>query len=138
MTIARDVMQPGTDCVATDQTVLDAARLMTERGVGALPICGKDNKIKGVVTDRDIVTKVIAQGRAVGSFPAGDLNQAEAVTIGADDSAEDVLATMTRHRVRRLPVIDGNRLVGMIALADVARSLPHPETGELLEALSAD
>lgn len=138
MATAREIMSPGADCVQTTDTVGDVARMMTRLGVGALPICGPDNKLKGVVTDRDVVTKVLGNGRDPGLFPAGDLNQAEAVTIGADDSAEEVLATMTHHRVRRLPVIDGDRLVGMIALADVARTLPNPQAGELLEALSAE
>lgn len=138
MTTARELMSPGAACVATDQTAADAARLMTERRVGAVPIRGKDNKIKGVVTDRDIVTKIVGQGRDAGTFPAGDLGQAEAVTVGAEDTAEDVLATMTRHQVRRLPVIDNATLIGMITLADVARALPHPETGQLLDALSAE
>jgi CBS domain-containing protein len=89
-------------------------------------------------TDRDLVVKIIAQGRDAGAFPAGDLNQAEAVTIGADDPADEVLATMTRHKVRRLPVIDSNRLVGMISLTDVARALPSPRVGDLVEALSSD
>jgi CBS domain-containing protein len=138
MTKARDIMSGGAECVRTDETAADAARLMNRLGVGALPICGQDDKIKGVVTDRDLVIKVVAQGRDAVSFPAGDLNQAEAVTIGADDDSEEVLATMTQHRVRRLPVIDGNRLVGMVSLADVARALPNPEVGELVEALSAE
>lgn len=135
---AREIMQPTADCVQTDQTAADAARMMASLGVGALPICGKDDKLKGVLTDRDLTIKVVAQGRDAGTFPAGDLNQQEAVTIGADDSVEDVLATMTRYRVRRLPVIDGQKLVGMVALADVARALPNPQTGELVEALSAE
>ncbi|SCK08197.1 CBS domain-containing protein [Streptomyces sp. WMMB 322] len=138
MTTARELMTPGADCVQSDQSAADAARIMTRDGVGALPICGPDDKIKGVVTDRDIVVKVLGQGRDPGSFPAGSLNQEEAVTIGADDDGEEILATMTRHKVRRLPVIDGNRLVGMVAVADVARSLPNATTGELVEALSAD
>lgn len=62
----------------------------------------------------------------------------EAVTIGADDDVEDVLRTMSEHRVRRLPVIDGRNLVGMIAQADVARAMPHLAAGELVEALSYD
>ncbi|MFR9727684.1 CBS domain-containing protein [Saccharopolyspora sp. MS10] len=136
MTTAREMMTPGTRCVNTDQTAADAARLMTELGVGALPICGKDDKIKGVVTDRDLVVKVLGRGRDVGSFPAGDLNQAEAVTAGADDSAETVLATMTAHEVRRLPVIDGGRLVGMVSLSDVAKALPNHQVGDLVETLS--
>jgi CBS domain-containing protein len=138
MTTARDIMTPGAQCVRTEETAADAARLMDELGVGALPICGKDERIKGVVTDRDLVTKVVAKGRDAGTFPAGDLNQAEAVTIGADDSAEDVLATMTNHKVRRLPVIDGHRLVGMVSVANVARSLPDRHVGDLVEALSMD
>ncbi|QUH03977.1 CBS domain-containing protein [Saccharopolyspora erythraea] len=138
MTTAREIMSSGAECVRTDQTAADAARLMAELGVGGLPICGPDDKIKGVVTDRDLIVKVVAQGRDVGTFPAGDLNQAEAVTVGADDPAEEVLATMGRHKVRRLPVIDGQQLVGMISLSDVARSLPHTEVGELVDALSTD
>jgi CBS domain-containing protein len=138
MTTARDIMTPGSTCVSTKDSAADAARLMGELGVGALPICGPDDKIKGVVTDRDLIVKVVAQGRDLGAFPAGDLNQNEAVTIGADDEADEVLATMTHHKVRRLPVIDGDRLVGMVSLADVARSLPNPDVGELVEALTAE
>ncbi|GAB3285800.1 CBS domain-containing protein [Parasphingorhabdus pacifica] len=138
MTTARDIMERGAQCVRTDQTAADAARMMTDLGVGALPICGKDQKIKGVITDRDLVIKVVGQGRDAGTFPAGDLNQSEAITVGADDPAEEVLATMTRHQVRRLPVIDQDKLVGMVSVADVARSLPQPEVGGLVEALSAE
>lgn len=138
MTTARDIMRAGADCVRTDETAADASRAMVRLGVGALPICGKDETIKGVVTDRDLVTKVLAAGRDAGTFPAGDLNQQEAVTVGADDSAEDVLASMTRHQVRRLPVIDRDKLVGMITMADVATALPNPRVGELVKALSVD
>ncbi len=137
MTTAREIMKASAECVQTTETAGQAARRMTELKVGALPICGPDNKIKGVVTDRDLITKVFGNGRD-GSFPAGDLNQDEAVTIGADDSAEDVLATMANHKVRRLPVIDGDKLVGMVSLGDVARSLPDHQVGELVDALSTD
>lgn len=138
MTTAREIMTGGATCVRTDQTAADAARLMAEHKVGALPLCGPDNKVKGVVTDRDLVVKVLSQGRDAGTFPAGDLNQEEAVTIGADDDTEEVLNTMTRHRVRRTPVIDGGALVGMVSLADVGKTLSNPRVGELVEALSVD
>lgn len=137
MTTAREIMTSGAECVRSDQSVADASRMMAEQHVGALPIRGKDNRIKGVVTDRDLVTKVLAQGRDAGTFPAGDLNQEEAVTIGADDTVQDVLATMTHHHVRRLPVIDRESLVGVISVADVARAVPDPQVGELVDALSA-
>ena len=138
MTTAREIMTPGATCVRESETVLDAARRMAERDVGALPICGEDDRLKGVLTDRDITVRVLAGGKDARAMRAGDLAQGEAVTIGADDPAEEIMRTMAEHRVRRLPVIDGHELVGMVALADVARTLPNPQAGDLLEALSYD
>ncbi|GHJ26461.1 MULTISPECIES: CBS domain-containing protein [Streptomyces] len=138
MTTARTIMTPGAECAGAEDSVLDAARKLTELKVGALPICGTDNRLKGVVTDRDIVVKVLGQGKDPARTKVGELAQGEAVTIGADDDAEEIFATMSHHKVRRLPVIDGHDLVGMVAVADVARALPHPEAGDLLEALSND
>lgn len=138
MPAARDIMTSGAGFVGTEDSALDAARKMTELGVGALPICGTDNTLQGVLTDRDIVIKVLGQGRDPQQTCASDLAQGEAVTIGADDSADEIFAIMARYKVRRLPVVDGNRLVGMVALADVARALPAPQVGSLLAALSAD
>ncbi|MFD4986103.1 CBS domain-containing protein [Streptomyces sp. NPDC058374] len=138
MTTAREIMTGGAECVGEQETVLEAARKMTTLGVGALPICGTDDKLKGMVTDRDIVVKVLGAGKDPGQTKAGELAQGEAVTIGADDGTEEILATMTTHKTRRLPVIDGHRLVGMVAQADVARALPDPQVGDLLTALSSD
>lgn len=106
--------------------------------MGALPICGTDDKLKGVLTDRDITVKVLGKGRDPQQTKASELAQGEAVTIGADDGADEIFATMARHKIRRLPVTDGHRLVGMVALADVARALPDPQVGDLLQALSTD
>lgn len=137
MTSARDIMTAGTECIGADETVETAAKKMAELGVGSLPICGNDDRLKGVLTDRDIVVKVIAAGGDL-STTAGSLAQGEAVTIGADDPVEEVLTTMGSHQVRRLPVIDGHDLVGMVALADVARALPDAPVGDLLQAISYD
>lgn len=136
MPLVREVMTPGGDCVHTDETAADAARMMTQLQVGALPICGPDERIKGVVTDRDLVRKVLGAGREPDSFPAGDLNQDEAITIGADDEIEAAITTMATHKIRRLPVIDGGQLVGMLAAADLAGTLPESQTGQLVAALS--
>jgi CBS domain-containing protein len=136
MTKAREIMTPDATCVSASDTVLDAAKLMAEHDVGALPICGEDNRLKGMLTDRDIVVRVLAEGKDARALHAGELARAEAVTVGADDDAETVMRTMAEHRVRRLPVIDGHKLVGVVAQADVARALPNSETGELVEALS--
>ncbi|MEI5034343.1 CBS domain-containing protein [Streptomyces sp. CA-278952] len=138
MTTAREIMTSGTECVGEKENILDAAKKMKDLGVGALPICGTDNKLKGVLTDRDIVIKVLGAGKDPADCTAGELAQGEAVTIGADDPAEEILRTMTSHKVRRLPVIDGHTLVGMVATADVARALPDPQVGDLIEALSTD
>lgn len=138
MSTAREIMTPNAECVNADETVLDAAEKMARLDVGSLPICGGDDRLKGMLTDRDIVVKVLAQGKEPTSCLAGELAQGEAVTIGADDEAEEILRTMASHKVRRLPVIDGHRLVGMVALADVARALPDAPVGDLLGALTSD
>ncbi|MBE1578009.1 CBS domain-containing protein [Amycolatopsis roodepoortensis] len=138
MTTAREIMTADATCVSASETVLDAAKKMAAESVGALPICGEDGKLQGMLTDRDIVVKVLAEGKDPRALHASELAQGEAVTIGADDDAEEIMRTMANHKVRRLPVIDGHKLVGIVAQADVARALPNPDSGELVEALSYD
>ncbi|MCT9092472.1 CBS domain-containing protein [Streptomyces sp. ASQP_92] len=138
MTTAREIMTSGAECIGERDSVLDAARKLAELNVGSLPICGIDERLKGMLTDRDIVVKVLAKGKDPATTQAGELAQGEAVTIGADDDAEEILRTMATHKVRRLPVIDGHQLVGIVAQADVARALPDIKVGDLLEALSSD
>lgn len=101
MTTARDIMTPDATCVRESDTVHHAARTMADKKLGALPICGEDNRLKGVLTDRDIVVKVLAEGKDVRAIHVGELAQGEAVTIGADDDAEEIMRTMATHRVRR-------------------------------------
>jgi CBS domain-containing protein len=136
MTTAREVMTRDVTCVGEQEDIAAAARKLADLSVGAMPICGTDNRLKGMLTDRDIVIKVIAEGRDPASVKAGDLAQGKPVTIGADDDAEEILRTMGAYQVRRLPVIDGHQLVGMVALADVARALPQQPVGDLLKAIS--
>jgi CBS domain-containing protein len=136
MTKARDIMTPDATCVRSNESVAVAAQRMAELGVGALPICGEDDRLQGMITDRDIAIKVVAAGKDPNSCNAGEFAQGEAVTIGADDDINELLATMSQHKVRRLPVIDGHKLVGIVAQADVARALPEPRVGDLVEALS--
>jgi CBS domain-containing protein len=136
MTTAREIMTPDVTCVGERETLMDAARKMAQLGVGSMPICGEDNRLKGMLTDRDIVVKTLAQGRDPGSVTAGELAQGKPVTIGADDDAPEILRTMGSHQVRRLPVIDGHKLVGIVAVADVARALPDRPVGDLIDAIS--
>ena len=137
MTTARDIMTGGVECAQTSETVQDAARKMRDLDVGALPICGEDNRLKGMITDRDIVVKCVAEGHDVTQMKVEEYAGDEVVTIGADDSVEEALSTMTRHGVRRLPVIDGHDLVGMVSQADIARHLPEDKVGDLVEAISS-
>ena len=139
MATARDIMTSNPTCAQEDQNMLDAARTMADLDVGALPICGNDNRLKGMITDRDIVVKVLAEGKDPASTKAGELGQGdgETVTIGADDSIEEALHTMTTHKVRRLPVIDGDKLVGVVSQADLATHIDEERVGELVEAISA-
>ena len=135
---ARDIMSPECSCVGEDDTVLDAANRLAELDVGAMPICGSDDRLKGMVTDRDIVVKVLAQGKDPSSTRVGELaTQDEVVTIGADDPIDEALRTMTDHKVRRLPVIDDQRLVGIISQADIATHIDEEKVGDLVEAISA-
>src|SRR4051794_11985103 len=123
MAKAREVMTGGAECIGANESVQDAARRMKELDVGALPICGEDNRLKGMLTDRDIVVKVLAEGRDPSATRAGELGQGKPVTIGADDSVEEALRTMKDHKVRRLPVIDGHDLIGIVSQADLAKNV---------------
>jgi CBS domain-containing protein len=134
---ARDVMTGGAGCVGENDSVLDAAKKLADLDIGAMPICGEDNRLKGMLTDRDIVVKVLAQGKDPGEVRAGELGEGKPVTIGADDSVEEALQTMKEHKVRRLPVIDGHDLVGVVSQADLAVNVEKEQVGDLVEAISA-
>jgi CBS domain-containing protein len=137
MTTARDIMTKGAQCAQSTETIVDAARKMRDLDVGALPICGEDNRLKGMITDRDIVLNAVADGKDPNSVKVEEYAGGEVVTIGADDSVEEALATMSKAHVRRLPVIDGHDLVGMVSQADIARNLPEEKVGDLVEAISS-
>jgi CBS domain-containing protein len=135
---ARDIMSPDCTCIGENDTVLEAAERLAELDVGSMPICGQDDRLKGMVTDRDIVVKVLAKGKDPSSTPVSELaTQDEVVTIGADDPIEEALRTMAAHKVRRLPVIDGHELVGIVSQADIATNLDEEQVGDLVEAISA-
>ena len=137
MTSARDIMTGSAECASVNDSLTDAARKMRDLEVGSLPICGDDNRLAGVITDRDIVVKVVADGRDPSSVKVSELAEGKPVTIGADDPVEEVLRTMTDHGVRRLPVIDGHDLIGIVSQADVAKNLPEDKVGDLVDAISS-
>jgi CBS domain-containing protein len=134
---AREIMTGGAECIGENETLVEAARKMKQLDVGALPICGEDDRLKGMLTDRDIVVKALAEGRDPGQTRAGEFGQGKPVTIGADDPAEEALQTMAEHKVRRLPVIDGHRLIGVVSQGDLATELGNERVGELVGAISS-
>ncbi len=138
MTVARDIMTPDPQCVKENQTLVEAARMLRDLDVGALPICGNDDRLKGMLTDRDIVVKCIADGGDPSTVTAGNLAEGKPVTIGADDDIREALDVMQRYQVRRLPVIDGYALVGIISQADIALSLSPVAAGETVAEISED
>jgi CBS domain-containing protein len=137
MSTARDIMHTGAICLQEGETLEAAARRMRELDIGALPICGADDRLHGIVTDRDIVVKCLAEGRDPRTVTAGELAQGKPVTVDADADQNEVLRLMEEHRIRRLPVIDAHRLVGMISEADIARHLNRHEIAEFVEAVCA-
>lgn len=138
MTTAREIMTPGAEHLDAGTTVREAASRLADSELGAMPVCNEEGRLEGMVTDRDLVVKVIAQGLSPDEVTVGQIaDQGEVVTIGADDSAEEAIETMKRYAVRRLPVIDGTDLVGMVSQADIARELPEVTVGDLVEAISS-
>ncbi|MCX5210374.1 CBS domain-containing protein [Kitasatospora sp. NBC_00240] len=130
MTTARDIMHGGAQCVRADQSLADAARMMRDMGVGALPICGADEKLSGIITDRDIVVRCIAEGKDPAMMKAMDLG-GHLHCVRADDDMNVVLKKMEQHQIRRIPVIHEDRLVGMISEADIA--MGHREGNHLTD-----
>ncbi|WP_380283829.1 CBS domain-containing protein [Kitasatospora purpeofusca] len=140
MTNAGDIMHRGAECVREHETLAAAARIMKERGVGALPICGERQKLLGILTDRDIVLKCVAEGLDAEQVTAGDVAQGRPMTVEADEDVEQVLRVMEQYRVRRLPVINHpeHELVGMISEADIARGMPQARVAEFVTAVCAE
>lgn len=134
---ARDLMTEGCQCAGESETIADAARKLADLNIGAMPICGDDDKLKGMLTDRDIAVRAIAEGKDPAQTTVGELAQGVPVTVSVDDSAEGVLRAMAENQVRRVPVLDADRkLVGIVSQADVATSASADQVGKLVEAIS--
>jgi CBS domain-containing protein len=125
-------MHGGAQCIGEHETLDSAARQMRDLDVGALPICGEDDRLQGIITDRDIVVKCIAKGKNPAEVKAGDLiEEAHVWWIDADADIDEVLHQMAKHKILRLPVLENKELVGIISEAELATELL-----ELVEAVS--
>jgi CBS domain-containing protein len=134
---ARDIMTPTPTFARENETLEEVARKLESSDIGSVPVCTEDNRLKGMVTDRDIVVSVVSSGRDPRTTTVGELAGGAPVTIGADDSVTEAIRTMKRHKVRRLPVLEGDALVGIVSQADVAATARDDQVGELVEAISA-
>lgn len=137
MTTARDIMHRGAQWIPAHETLDRAAQLMRELNVGALPISDADERLCGILTDRDIVVGCVAMGHDPSKVTAGDMAQGTPRWIDADADVDEVLHEMQDHRIRRLPVIENKRLVGMISEADLARHLPEDQIASWVEQVYA-
>ncbi|HEU5128170.1 MAG TPA: CBS domain-containing protein [Glycomyces sp.] len=137
MATARDIMHPNVRCIQSHDTAANAARAMAEHGIGALPICDAEDRIKGMVTDRDLAVQVMAAGYDPESYELGDLPQTQTLVVAdAEEDADMTLAKMAERQIRRVPVVEDGRVIGIIAQADVARTLPGPAVGGVVSAVS--
>lgn len=136
MTLTRDIMTADARCIGENDALTIAAEMMQELDVGALPICGEDGRLKGMLTDRDIVVKAVAAGMDPETTNAGRLAAGSLVTVEADDDISVALNKMQEHQIRRVPVIEGHKLVGIVSQADIARHLEPETTGETVESIS--
>jgi CBS domain-containing protein len=134
----REAMHEGCECIGESQTLVDAAKRMEGLDVGVLPICSDDDRLKGMLTDRDIVVKALAQGRDPATTMCGEFAQGTVHWIAADASLDEALSMMREHAVKRLCVMNDNkRLSGILTEADVATHAPEGKTGGLVEAIAA-
>jgi CBS domain-containing protein len=131
----RDAMTGDPRSIGASASVVEAARLMREEHIGSLPITD-DQQLVGMITDRDITTRVVAEAADPKLTSVGDVSSGDLISVEPDKDLEEALLLMARHQVRRLPVVDNGKLVGIVAQADIALTENEKKSGKLLEAIS--
>jgi CBS domain-containing protein len=131
----RDVMTSNPTSCEPSSTVLDAAKVMAQEDVGPVPVV-EGGRVVGIVTDRDLVVRVLAEGRDPSSTTLGEILSSDLVTVQPDSDLNEALQLMAQSQVRRLPVVEGEQLVGIVAQADVARAAEEEQTGEVVQQIS--
>jgi CBS domain-containing protein len=131
-----DLMAARPRCVTPETPVNEAARLMEAEDVGALPVLDGE-RLVGMVTDRDIVVRAVAQGKDPRGMPVREIASSDLVSVRPDDDLSDALQLMAGNQVRRLPVVDDDdHLVGILSQADLAMEVKEKAAGEMLEEIS--
>jgi CBS domain-containing protein len=135
VTQIKDLMTENPSSCERGTPVAEAAKVMARENVGSVPVV-EGGRLVGVVTDRDLVVRLLAEGRDPQSTTVGEIASSEPVTLSPDDDLDQALQLLARHQVRRLPVVEGERLVGIVAQADIARHADEVQTGEVVEEIS--
>jgi CBS domain-containing protein len=131
----RDAMTEDPRSIGASESVVEAARLMRDEHIGSLPVT-EGGRLVGMITDRDLTTRVVAEAAGPETTSVGDVYSRDLISVEPNNDLEEALQLMARHQVRRLPVVENGRLVGMVAQADIALKENEKRTGELVEAIS--
>jgi CBS domain-containing protein len=134
-TSIKEVMTRDVRACEPNATVAGAAKVMAQEDVGPVPIV-EDGRLIGIVTDRDIVVRVVAEGRDPNATTVSEIASTKLVTVSPDDDLDEALKLLAERQIRRLPVVEGDRLVGIVAQADIARLGKDKTTGEVVEEIS--
>lgn len=121
----KDVMTTPALSVSEYTDVFHISKLMKENDIGVIPVCAKNGEIKGIVTDRDIVLRVLGEGRTTDSVLAKEIMTAQVTAVSPMTDLDDAFSIMSEIKVRRLPVVSDKKLVGMVTLGDLSQSLDY-------------
>lgn len=137
--LAKEIMTPAPQCCSGETTLNDVANLMVEADCGEIPITDGSNRLIGVITDRDIVCRVVAKGKNPSAVTAAECMSEPVIVVNEDTRLEDVLAVMEENQIRRVPVVDSTGCCcGIISQADVAECATEDQTGEMVREVSKD
>lgn len=137
--LARDLMTPDPACCTANTSVDEIAKLMVHNNCGEIPVVDTADQLIGVVTDRDIVCRIVAEGKNPMGHTAEECMSRSVVTVAPETPLEEVIATMEKHQIRRVPVVaNGGCCAGIISQADLARTGPEHEVAELVREVSQE
>ena len=136
---AKEIMTPSPQCCSRETTLNEVANLMVEADCGEIPVTDSSNRLVGVITDRDIVCRVVAKGKNPSAVTAGEVMTEPVVCVKEDTSLQDVMSVMEENQIRRVPVVDATGCCcGIISQADVALNAREGQVGEMVREVSKD
>lgn len=132
----REVMTDSVDFATPNTTIIELAKMMKNYDIGSIPIC-EDQKVVGIITDRDIVLEAVASGKNIETQKVKEIMNSKIITVTADQDVHEAAALMSKYQIRRLPVVEQGKLIGIVALGDLAIEKIHiNEAGDALSDIS--